>query len=561
MSTPQSRRGMKGLRQAVLVITALAAGAARSFTFDTGPDWAVNLDNSIQYALGWRMQRINPLIGNDLFFSQGDYKFPNSGEMVTDRLQDLIEFQASYEKRLGMRVTGSVWKDFAYENDAKQNPAYSFINAYSPNGDRYTSYAHRYFVEGGEFLDAFVFGNGTIGETPVYAKVGRFTQYWGNAFFFGFSNIAYSQHPIDYIKGFTQPGSEVKELFLPRNQVMLSADLTPTLSVSAQYFLEFQPNRYPESGTYLGFFDVLFNQPGSGALQGFGIPRNDGEILPPNNDQNYGVKVSWSPEWAHGDLGFYYRQFDEVDPWAALVNPATGDLQSTFARKAKLWGISYERTFGLTSTAFELNQRYDTALNSAALVPTNTGATGTITNAIANVFVQLGHTPVWNTGVWLAEFSYTHLQSVTGNQGLYNGVGTANCHLNGTAAPGGWMDGCSTRDALAFATLFDPQWLQVFPGVDIDTPISLTTGIFGNPAYRAGAFYAQASKIYSLGVKATYRSRHSVELQYNGYYWRPNGTADNGLHAGLPAYAGFGGNGPVSLNDRGWLQLTFKTSF
>lgn len=561
MSIPQLRRGIRGVKQFVLMMAACAAGTARAFTFDTGPDWAVNLDNSVQYTMGWRMQKINPLIGNDLFFSQGDYKFPNLGEMVTDRAQDLIELQASYEKRLGVRVTGSVWKDFAYENQAEQNPAYSFINAYSPNGDRYTSYAHRYFVEGGEFLDAFVFANGTIGETPVYAKVGRFTQYWGNAFFFGFSNIAYSQHPIDYIKGFTQPGSEVKELFLPRNQVMLSADLTPTLSVAAQYFLEFQPNRYPESGTYLGFFDVLFNQPGSGALQGFGIPRSDGEILPPNNDQNYGVKVSWSPEWAHGDLGFYYRQFDEVDPWAALVNPATGDLQSTFARKAKLWGISYERTFGLTSTALEVSERFDTALNSAALVPTNTGATGTITNAIVNAFVQLGHTPIWDTGVWLAEFSYTHLNSVTGNETLYNGVGTANCHLNGTAAPGGWMDGCSTRNALAFATLFDPQWLQVFPGTDIDTPISLTTGIYGNPAYRAGAFYAQGSKIFSLGIKATYLARHSVELQYNGYYWRPNGTADNGLGMGLPAYAGFGGNGPVSLNDRGWLQLTFKTSF
>ena len=49
--------------------------------------------------------------------------------------------------------------------------------------------------------------------------------------------------------------------------------------------------------------------------------------------------------------------------------------------------------------------------------------------------------------------------------------------------------------------------------------------------------------------------------KYNGYRWRPGDTADNGLGAGLPAYAGFGGNGPVSLNDRGWLMLQFKTSF
>jgi hypothetical protein len=555
------RRGLKAVSWLVAAAAVAAAGTAQAFKFDTGSDWAVNLDNSVQYTLGWRVQSINPEIGNQLFFSQGDYKFPNAGDMVTDRIQDLVEFQSVYKNRFGLRVSGSIWKDFAYNDEAKQNPAFSFINAYAPTGDRYNSYTKRYFLQGEELLDAFAFADATIGDTPVYAKAGRFTQFWGNAFFFGFSNIAYSQHPLDYVKGFTQPGSEVKELFLPRDQVMLSADLAPNLSVAAQYFLEFRPNRYPEAGTYLGFFDILFNPPGTGALGGFGITRNDGQVEPPNNDQNYGVKVSWSPEWAHGDLGFYYRQFDEVDPWAALLNPATGALQNTYARKAKLWGISYERTFGLISSGFEVNQRYDTALNSAPLVPTNTGATGTITNAIANVFVQLGQSAIWQTGVWLAEFSYTHLQSVTGNLALYNGVGTANCHLNGTAAPGGWMDGCSTRDALAFATLFDPQWLQVFPGIDIDTPVSLTTGIVGNPAYRAGAFYAQASKIYSLGVKATYKTRHSVELQYNGYYWRPNGTADNGLGMGLPAYAGFGGNGPVSLNDRGWLQLTFKTSF
>src|SRR5262249_2905485 len=160
----------------------------------------------------------------------------------------------------------------------------------------------------------------------------------------------------------------------------------------------------------------------------------------------------------------------------------------------------------------------------------------------------------------LAEISYTHLNSVTGNAQYYNGVGTPNCLKDNTGPePGSWRDGCSTKDALAFAMLFDPQWLQVFPGVDIDTPISYTWGVHGNPAYRASGFYAEGTNIYSVGVKATYKSKHSVSLQYNGYHWRTGNTADNGLGAGLPAYAGFGGNGPVGINDRGWVQLQFKT--
>lgn len=555
MEVFRGRRAYNTAMTTVAVITAfLGVGAAHAYTFDAGPDWDVNFDNSLQYTLGWRAQKLDDRIGNHAFFAQGDYKFEDRGDLVTNRIQDLVEVQAVYKKNLGVRVTGSLWKDFAYNDTAEQNPAYSgLFNTYGTNSGHYSDYTKKYFVEGGEFLDYFAFANTEIGGMPTYLKVGRLTQYWGNAFFFGFSNIAYSQHPIDYIKGFSQPGSEVKELFLPRKQIMATVELSPELSVSAQYFFEFQPNRYPEGATYLGFFDILFDgPPDTGAVTLFGLPvQNDGSRKPKDNNANFGVRVAWSPKWAGGDMGFYYRQFDEVDPWAAELNPTTFHLQNTFAQHVSLFGFSYEKTFGLVSTAFELNQRRNTALNSLALQPTNEGATGTITNVIANTFVQLGHTPLWNSGILLAEFSFTHLNEVTGHRELYNGVNNVKHNS--------WKDGASTENALAFAMLFSPQWQQVFPGVDLEMPVSWTTGLRGNPAYRAGAFYAQDSSIYSIGLKAIYKSKHTVSLQYNGYYWRPGDTADNGL--GQKAYGGFGGNGPVSLNDRGWLQLQYKTSF
>lgn len=569
MKLLRERRGYKAVMIMATVVSAgWWAGTAHAYKFDTDPDWAVNLDNSLQYTLGWRAKNMDPKVGNHFAFASGDYKFPDRGDLVTNRIQDLIEFQGVYKGSYGFRTSASVWKDFAYDDDVKTNPALTNLATLLPGfqatayrNNKYNNYTKRYFIKSGEILDAFVFANGDVAGTPMHAKLGKLSQYWGNAFFFPFSNIAYSQQPLDFVKAFTQPGSEVKELFLPRKQVLLAADLTDKLSVTGQYFFEYRPNRYPESGTYLGFFDPLFdgpNQPGplgTGAGgPGTGIQGMSGIVKPPNNNHNWGLKVNWSPEWVGGDLGFYYRQFDEVDPWLALVNPATGYLQNIPNQKAKLFGISFEKGWGLISTGWEINRRSHTALNTAGLAPTNQGALGDITNIIGNTFIQLGKTSFWDAGILLAEFTFTHLDKVTKNPQFYNGEGYVSC-IGQT-----WRDGCSTNNSLAFAGLFEPQWLQVYPGVDFSSPMSLTWGAHGNPAYRASGFYGQDTKIYSIGIKATYRQTTTLQLSYNGYYWRHHNTGVDPF-TGLPAYSGFGGIGANSINDRGWVQLQLKTSF
>lgn len=557
------RRGRSLKATAVVVSLLGSAGVANAYKFETGGDWNINLDTSLQYTLGTRTQKRDDNIGNHPFFAQGDYKF-DRGDLVTNRIQGIVEFQGIYKSQTGFRFSGSAWKDFAYSDEVKTNPNPAFSTFLSYPDGRYSSTTKKYHIQGGELLDAFVFANGDIGDTPVYAKLGRFTQQWGNSFFFGFSNIAYSQHPVDFIKAFSQPGSEVKELFLPRAQLLLTAELSPEVSISGQYFFEFRENRFPEGGTYLGPFDILYSGPQSGgALAGlFGGPVSAGRVDRPKNvNNNFGLKLTWSPAWAKGDLGFYYRQFDEVQPWPLADISATGGgaVHTSFAQKAKLLGLSYERTFGTVSTGWEVSYRKDTALSSALTnglpgVPTSEGAKGDIVNVIGNTFIQLGSTPLYNAGILLAELSYTRLLKVTQNESLFNGVGYASCPTNNK-----W-DGCATKDALAFAMLFEPQWLQAFPGIDISMPISYTLGIKGNPAYAAGSFYAQGTNIYSVGVKGTLGGgKTTVALQYNGYKWS---TSPSEVIPGLGAsYNGFGGNGPVALNDKGWVQLTLKTSF
>ena len=586
----KSKKGNQfSLKALTLAVAAVCtAGTAHAFKVDTGPDWDIQFDNTVQWTMGWRAESLNSKIGNSPVYQAGDYKFQHKGDMVTNRVQDLIEFQGTYQQNMGFRMSASVWKDFAYTDHVAQNPAFAAGGLHPYEGDKYSNYTKHYFLQGGDWLDGFVFYNTEIFDKKVYAKVGRLTQYWGNAFFFGFSNIAYSQSPIDFIKAFTQPGSEVKELFLPRNQILLSADLTPNLSITGEYFLEYRSNLYPEAGTYFGFFDVLYNgQKGCGtgnafnAFGGFPVPQCGapgsigimGKIEPPNNNHNYGVKVSWTDvPLIGGDLGFYYRQLDEVDPYP-LANFSGGPLSpnntggssvgflniyNTPAQKTKLVGISFEKTFGLISTGWELSTRRHTELNSTFFPGSDgLGARGNITNLIGNTFIQLGGSPLWNSGILLAEFSYTHLNSITDNRAQANFEGSANC-TNVSGGPGTWKDGCATKNSLAVAMLFIPQWQQVWPGIDLEAPISYTYGVHGNPAYRASAFYQEGTSIYSFGIRANYLQKHQLTLAYNGQAWRTNGTAT--IPGTTLQYYGTAA-GPVGVNDRAWVSLQYKTSF
>lgn len=551
------------------VLAAIAVPQAQAFQINAHPDWNISLDTTVQYTAGWRVQDRDDAIGNHPFYASSNYKF-DRGDMVTSRFQALTELQGIYKGRTGFRISGSAWKDFAYDDDVETNPNPNFDAIRSYPSGKYSSQTKRYHIQGGEILDAFVFHNMDVGDTPVYLRAGRFTQQWGNALFFGFSNIGYSQHPIDFLKSFTQPGSEVKELFLPRTQVMATADLTDTLSVSAQYFLEFRANRFPEGGTYLAPFDILYSGPTSGgAVAGmFGGPVSAGhEYEPDDINDNFGIKVDWAPDWARGDLGFYYRQFDEVQPWpgGTMYADGGGQVHLTYADKVKLYGISYERTFSTLSTGFELSYRTDTALASAFSNGQpgefySEGARGNVINVIANGLWSLNQNALWDTGTLLAELSYTHLDRVTENEQFFNGEGHASCvdSVDGTQ-PGDKWDGCATRNSLGVAFLFEPQWLQVKPGLDLSMPVSLTYGISGNPAYAAGSFYAEDTKIYSIGIRGTYQQKHTVTLQYNGYDWK---TSPKVMVPGLgESYSGFGGNGPVALNDKGWVALMYKTSF
>ena len=582
------RKTRQWFAAAALLASGLTGTGAMAYQFNAGPDWVMNFDNSIMYTLGMRARDRNPLLGNDWINAESEYKF-SKGDINTNRVQDLLEIQGVYKGNMGFRFTGSTWKDFAYDDVVKTNPgviapagsvgpciptviagpcpAITYQGQLSYTSGHYTDYTKKYHIEGYELLDAFAFFNTEINGKPLFTKVGRFSQFWGNGFLFPFQAISYSQQPIDEIKGFSAPGSEVKELFLPRTQVSMQINPRNDLSIAGQYYFEFSEYLYPQGGTYFGPASFVYDGPNHGFLAPlpaslFGGDPNAGYLpfalsageqnRPSGTHANYGLRVTWSPEWVKGDLGFYFRHFDESSA-AAIIDPAHGNFHLAFNRNVSLYGISYERAFGTISTGFELSYRHHQALATGGLL--TPGAedgppTGSITNFIANALVQLGHTRFYDTGILIVEMAGTHLNSVDNN---------ANAPMYGGCKPGdgGWETGCKTTNAVALGFIFDPQWLQVFPSIDLDMPVSDYMGLYGNGAFLNGGFYGQKNQIYSIGLKATYKNDTSLALAYNAIYGRAGNIGTT--PAGLPYYTG--GNGLYNFGDRGWISLTLKTSF
>jgi hypothetical protein len=552
----------------VVAVVSSKAESARAYTFNTSPDWDVELDTNLSYGLGVRAQSRDPMISNNPTEQNNEYKFPNGGDITTNRLGAISELSIAYQNDYGLDISVDGWKDFAYGDKVESNPGlfapgvpYSALSS-SPDG-RYGAYTDHFYNLGAELDNAFTFGNFSVGSVPMQVKVGRFVDFWGNAIFAGGQAISYGQSPIDIIKAVDAPGTQVKDLFLPRGQFSATAELSPELTLGFQYQFEYRYDRFPEGGTYLGVADPFFIGPTT--LAG-SVPRG-ADHEPPDVDGNFGVEALWSPAAINGTLGFYGRQFDDVAPYTVFQfggAGATTNYHLSYARHIHLYGISYERNVGTASVGFETSVRQNTGLLAVAGVnaPNDPqgidGPRGNILNVVANTQYALTPTPLWQTGIAIGEIAWTHVLQVTHDRALYDAKGYA-CSAGGYAAGQSETDGCATQDEVNAELLFDPQWLQVFPGIDLDAPMNIAVGLHGN----GQTFYLDAngseagSVAYSAGLHALIRDKYNIKLFYSGYH-APTGQVDhNGL--GQPYYAS--GSGQWMWNDKGQVELVLSTSF
>jgi hypothetical protein len=114
-----------------------------------------------------------------------------------------------------------------------------------------------------------------------------------------------------------------------------------------------------------------------------------------------------------------------------------------------------------------------------------------------------------------------------------------------------------SKNFFGLAFNFTPTWFQVFPGVDVLAPITWSQGISGNAAVLLGG--NENAGTWSVGVAADIYQKYRIDLKYNGYYGNYSTSPTPATPAGGVLGVANGVN--ASLSDRGWVSLTFKTTF
>ena len=603
---------------ALAIGSIFTAASAQAFEIQAdNPDISMRWDNTVRYNLGERVQGQDSAILGNPNFDDGDRNF-SKGSIVTNRVDLLSELDFIYKKSYGFRLSAAGWYDAAYGSlDNRNTATANTLKNGLPVAGELSDYTSRYSNgPSGELLDAFVFANFDAGDMPVNVKAGQHTVFWGDSLLLGGAvhSVSYGQYSLDLQKGFTTPGSEAKELFRPKGGITVQVQPADNLSIAGQWFYNWQAVRIPESGSYLTIQDGL-NFGGNSLIVGanpfFGKVPGTPPLLRAwnieNNDPSrfssdigdFGLSARWSPAWLDGTLGFYARNTTDILPQilltpgiasnvpaakcsaiggqplpgnACIINPKAttladlskygkfGTYQTAYGDDIHIYGITAAKEIAGVSFAAELSYRQNMPLQSnpisilpaplAAITPGSVavgsvpdhgtpGALGDTVHGLLNALDVLPKSWLYDTATLSSELTWMEWAKVTQNETVFKG----NPAYTG-------IDKVS-KDYAGLAINFTPTWFQVFPGVDLSAPLTWSQGIYGNAAVQLGGNKGAGN--FSAGIAADIRQQYKFTLAYTGYYGNYSLTPAGAMNVANGTYA--------ALSDRGWVSLTFKTTF
>ncbi|MCA0242604.1 MAG: DUF1302 domain-containing protein [Proteobacteria bacterium] len=543
----------------VLAIAACCVPAARAMEFETGnTDFKARWDNTVKYSAAWRTAAFDadvagPTAANPIpNLDDGDRNFRVRG-LISNRFDLLSEFDASY-RNFGLRLSGAAWYDSGYHG-RNDNDSPASANAQSVPHDRFTDATRKLQGNKAEMLDAFVSGRFAIGDSALNVRAGRFTQLYGESLFFGGNGIAAAQAPVDIVKALAVPNSQFKEILIPVGQVSAQWQVSPSLSAAAYLQTEWRRTRLPASGSYFSFGDafgdgaerVLFGAPlvlggGPAALW------RSADITPRNGGQG-GAALKWKA--GDSEYGFYAARFHDhvpqlyLQPGIGGVDPLSGRVGSyalVYGQGITAYGASVSTVLGGANVAAEVSLRKNMPLNAVGNAVVDPSGTG---NGSGNALFPVGRTlhaqvsavsllpagALWQGASFVGELAFNRRLSVTANADQ--------------------LDPHVTRDASALRFIFQPEYFQVLPGLDLQVPIGVGVGLSGFSSVNGVGFPGRHAGDFSVGVKGTYGQVWQGSINYTRFFGRAAGVIDaNGALTGAQFH-----------RDRDFIALAVQRTF
>ena len=351
---------MNKIKTLALAVAALSAANSQAIEFNAGPV-SGQLNTSISYGIGFRtedpdLKQVHPMNGVTALGKVGQgstYNYDDGtlnyekNDVITNVVKGNIDLELVWDD-FGAFVRGSAFYDTVIMDE-------------DPNFKPYIDETKDSAGSGYDLLDAFVWYNGYLGDTPASLRLGRQVVSWGESTFIlgGINSI----NPVN-ASAIRKPGVEVKEVLLPVNMAYGSFGLTDNVTLEAFYQLEWEKTRPDGCGTFFSTTELIADGCGpvflSGTSDELVIAENSlssaqlitPRITPddePSDDGQFGLALRWYAE-ALGDteFGLYHMNLHSRLPLisgeaSGGANGATPKYQIVYPEDIKLTGLSFSR--------------------------------------------------------------------------------------------------------------------------------------------------------------------------------------------------------------------------
>jgi hypothetical protein len=194
-------------------------------------------------------------------------------------------------------------------------------------------------------LDFWVSKSFQIGEQTVRVRAGNQVVSWGESLFLpGGINAT---NALDLQK-LSQPGTQLKEVFLPAPMVSVATGLGGGVNAEAYVQSNWNASYFPPTGSYWSIVNGLGKGHGDYGLA---------EVKPNNSRLQWGASVRFQPDELPLNLGIYTQAFNDKSPnFSANVN-GTGAVGWTYAKNRQLYGVSANFPVGDWAVGTELSFR------------------------------------------------------------------------------------------------------------------------------------------------------------------------------------------------------------
>lgn len=362
---------MKSLRSAspAVVLAALAAlaGSAQALTFET-ESVRGNFDSTLSGGVGLRTKA--PSCGLVLQGASGDgapdgclsptSALGDQGNLNYRRGQLFAEYlKGNHELLLKMPNDFTFLGRVNWVADAAATRTSGITSATSPpppeveNG--LSSDARKDLRFKARLLDFWLSKSFAVGEQQARVRVGNQVISWGESLFLpGGIN---STNAIDIMR-LSQPGTQLKEVFLPAPIVSVATGLGNGLNAEAYVQTNWNASYFAPTG---GYWSVV-NGLGRGH-DAYGLA----EVKARNGGQ-WGAALRYQPQGTQLNLGAYVMNYHDKTPQFSVNIKDTGAVGWTYAEDRRLFGLSANFPLGDWAIGTELSYRPKdaVALNAAA---------------------------------------------------------------------------------------------------------------------------------------------------------------------------------------------------